>query len=139
MEANSRLRPDRFRQLMLNTGELVMDMGSVLDGSSAVKEGLIDDLGSLSDAIEKLYDLIGGRGQKAVEGQSQGQDKERACHGTSLQANQIARSADKQPGYHIVVKTCVRKNTALCLNTTGLIFGCFSPKGTPVSCPFGAT
>ena len=55
---NSKISPERYRSLMLNTGELVMDMGTVLDGEAAVKEGLIDSLGGLSDAVECLYDLI---------------------------------------------------------------------------------
>ena len=38
--------------------ELVMDVGSVVDGDTAVKEGLIDSLGGLSDAIQCLYDMI---------------------------------------------------------------------------------
>ena len=42
----------------MNTEELVMDVGTVLDGSDAVKEGLIDGLGSLSDALECLYEMI---------------------------------------------------------------------------------
>lgn len=45
----------RFTQLMMRTGELVMDVGTVLDGPHAVKEGLIDQLGSLSDALHYLY------------------------------------------------------------------------------------
>ena len=55
---NSRIKPERFRDLMMNTGELTMDMGTVIDGETAVKEGLIDSLGGLSDAIEALYELI---------------------------------------------------------------------------------
>ncbi len=55
---NSRISPKRFRQLMLNTGELVTDMGTVLDGEAAVREGLIDSLGGLSDAVDCLYGLI---------------------------------------------------------------------------------
>ena len=55
---NSRVSPDRFRRLMMNTGELVMDMGTVLDGEQAVSEGLIDELGGLSRAVEKLFSLI---------------------------------------------------------------------------------
>ena len=55
---NSRISPSRFSQLMMNTGELVMDMGTVIDGETAVKEGLIDRLGGLSDAVEALYELI---------------------------------------------------------------------------------
>lgn len=56
--SNSSIPPERFRQLMMNTGELTMDMGTVLDGETAVKEGLIDSLGGLSDAITALYELI---------------------------------------------------------------------------------
>lgn len=56
--ANSRIGADRFSELMMNTGELVLDMGTVLNGEQAVREGLIDRLGSLSDAITALYELI---------------------------------------------------------------------------------
>ncbi len=55
---NSGVKPKRFRQLMMNTGELVMDMGTVLDGEQAVEEGLIDQLGGLAQAVEKLTELI---------------------------------------------------------------------------------
>ena len=55
---NSRISADRFRELMLATGELVLDVGTMLDGEKAVGEGLIDSIGSLSDALECLYDMI---------------------------------------------------------------------------------
>jgi len=55
---NSKMSGDRFRELMLATGKLVMDVGTVLAGEEAVKEGLIDTLGSLSDALDCLYDMI---------------------------------------------------------------------------------
>lgn len=55
---NSSIKEERFTQLMMKTGELVMDVGSVLNGEDAVKEGLIDNLGGLSDAIKALNDLI---------------------------------------------------------------------------------
>lgn len=55
---NSHVSIERFKQLMMTTGELVMDVGSILDGESAVKEGLIDELGGLSDAISCLYKMI---------------------------------------------------------------------------------
>ncbi|MBQ8787176.1 MAG: ATP-dependent Clp protease proteolytic subunit [Oscillospiraceae bacterium] len=58
VSGNSNIKPERFRELMMNTGELTMDMGTVVDGEAAVKEGLIDSLGGLSDAIEALYELI---------------------------------------------------------------------------------
>ena len=55
---NSEINPDRFREMMLATGELVMDVGTVLNGEAAVREGLIDSIGSLSDALNWLYDEI---------------------------------------------------------------------------------
>ncbi|MBR6607244.1 MAG: ATP-dependent Clp protease proteolytic subunit, partial [Oscillospiraceae bacterium] len=61
---NSAVSPDRFRQLMMNTGELVMDVGTVLDGEKAVREGLIDELGGLSQAVEKLFSMIEEREPK---------------------------------------------------------------------------
>jgi ATP-dependent protease ClpP protease subunit len=55
---NSHMKPERYTELCMNTHELVMDVGSVLDGDKAVKEGLIDECGSLSDAIASLYAMI---------------------------------------------------------------------------------
>lgn len=55
---NSRICADRFRELMLTTGALVMDVGTVINGKEAVEEGLIDSLGSLSDALDCLYSQI---------------------------------------------------------------------------------
>lgn len=57
---NSSIDKDKFRELMMNTGELVTDVGTVLDGESAVGVGLIDELGSLSAALESLYSMIEG-------------------------------------------------------------------------------
>ena len=65
---NSKINPDRFREMMLATGELVMDVGTVLSGEAAVKEGLIDSLGSLSDALNCLYDLIDNENNKSPKG-----------------------------------------------------------------------
>ena len=50
---------------MMDTGELVMDVGTVLDGERAVQEGLIDELGGLSDALEYLYAQIESRSPNA--------------------------------------------------------------------------
>ncbi len=54
----SRISEEQLRKLMTNTEELATDVGSVVSGEQAVKMGLIDHLGSLSDAIEGLYSLI---------------------------------------------------------------------------------
>jgi len=55
---NSKISQERFTQLMLRTGQLIMDVGTVLDGNQAVREGLIDQIGYLSDALEFLYSQI---------------------------------------------------------------------------------
>ncbi|MGN0172332.1 MAG: ClpP family protease [Acutalibacteraceae bacterium] len=55
---NSKISFKRFDELCMETDELATDVGSVLEGEQAVEEGLIDSLGSLSDAIEALYDMI---------------------------------------------------------------------------------
>ena len=55
---HSHMPPERFSRLCMNTNELVTDVGTVLDGKDAVAEGLIDELGSLSDALGALYTLI---------------------------------------------------------------------------------
>ena len=55
---NSSIKKDRFIELMTQNGQLLNDVGSMLDGRQAVKEGLIDKIGSLKDAVECLYDLI---------------------------------------------------------------------------------
>lgn len=57
---NSKISEERFTELMMNTGEMVTDVGSVLSGEKAVSEGLIDSLGSLNDVIESLYKMIEG-------------------------------------------------------------------------------
>lgn len=54
---NCSISADRFREMMLNNEELVSDFGTVLDGESAVDEGLIDSIGGLSDALEYFNNL----------------------------------------------------------------------------------
>ena len=55
---NSSIKGERFRELMHATGELVLDVGTVLTGDAAVSEGLIDSLGGLSDTLDCLYKMI---------------------------------------------------------------------------------
>lgn len=55
---NSKISRDKFTQLMLNTGQLVMDVGTVLNGTQAVEAGLIDQIGYLADAMDFLYQEI---------------------------------------------------------------------------------
>lgn len=56
--SHSAMSADRFAQLCMNTGELATDVGSVLDGAEAVKEGLIGQLGSLRQALDALSEMI---------------------------------------------------------------------------------
>ncbi len=55
---HSDIEESRYMELTMATGEMAMDVGSVIDGKQAVEEGLIDRLGGLSDAIECLYRMI---------------------------------------------------------------------------------
>lgn len=55
---NSRISRENFEQLMLNTGEMAADVGSVIYGEEAVRMGLIDHLGGLSDALACLHERM---------------------------------------------------------------------------------
>jgi ATP-dependent protease ClpP protease subunit len=55
---NSNITEENFRTLLMNTQELVLDVGSVIEGEKAVELGLIDSLGSLGDAMDCLYHMI---------------------------------------------------------------------------------
>ena len=59
--ANSRIKREDFTALMLQTGELAADVGSVIYGEEAVKLGLIDRIGGLSDALACLHQNIAQR------------------------------------------------------------------------------
>lgn len=58
VENNSKIGAEDFRRLMMKTGELIMDVGTVLDGEGAVECGLIDELGGLKDALGFLESCI---------------------------------------------------------------------------------
>ena len=68
---NSNISSERFNELSMNTSELVMDVGTVLDGDKAVEEGLIDSIGNLSDALECLYTMIDEEGSGETERESE--------------------------------------------------------------------
>ena len=55
---HSSISRERLSRLMLETGELTKDVGSVLVGSQAVKEGLINEVGGITRAFAKLRELI---------------------------------------------------------------------------------
>jgi ATP-dependent protease ClpP protease subunit len=49
---------DQVKRLMLNTEMLTRDLGTVLVGAEAVKQGLIDEVGGIRDALAKLHKMI---------------------------------------------------------------------------------
>ena len=55
---NSRANPRRLKELMLKTDEMTTDIGTVLDGPTAVSEGLIDAVGGLGDALDALHNMV---------------------------------------------------------------------------------
>lgn len=69
---NSRITNKKFKDLMLKTGELANDVGTVLFGDEAVKNGLIDAVGGVSESLKKLYALI----DESHESQTTGTEKE---------------------------------------------------------------
>lgn len=58
IERHSHMSKKRIEALMLDTKELVKDVGTILDGRSAVREGLIDELGGIREAMQKLHEMI---------------------------------------------------------------------------------
>ena len=59
--SNSRVDRKKFLELMMRTGELATDVGTIVYGKEAVSLGLIDELGGLSDALECLHRMIEDR------------------------------------------------------------------------------
>ena len=55
---NSGISNRRYNELVMNTEELVLDIGTVLEGEEAVEEGLIDKVGTVRDALDRLYKMI---------------------------------------------------------------------------------
>ncbi|MCX7695852.1 MAG: ATP-dependent Clp protease proteolytic subunit [Caloramator sp.] len=55
---NSKVSKEKLRELMLETDELLNDMGTILIGNQAVELGLIDEVGGIGEAITKLREMI---------------------------------------------------------------------------------
>ena len=58
VSAHSDITVERLEHLMLDTATLVKDVGTMLEGEEAVREGLIDEVGGIKEALQKLYELI---------------------------------------------------------------------------------
>lgn len=55
---HSKAKETRLEELMMNTGMLTKDLGTILVGEQAVKEGLIDEVGGINQAFLKLHSMI---------------------------------------------------------------------------------
>lgn len=64
---HSNVSAEKLKSLLFNTNELVLDIGTVLDGKSAVDIGLIDSLGGISNALDCLYSLIETSSERYIE------------------------------------------------------------------------
>lgn len=58
ISTHSAISQERLEELMLDTTQLVKDVGTMLEGEEAVKEGLINEVGGIRQALSKLYALI---------------------------------------------------------------------------------
>lgn len=65
ISSHSHMSQKRLEELMLDTTQLVKDVGTMLEGKEAVDEGLIDQVGGIREALAKLYELIDA--QKELE------------------------------------------------------------------------
>ena len=64
---HSGISKERLEELMLDTTQLVKDVGTMLEGEEAVKEGLIDEVGGINSALQKLYSMIDTKKKKRKE------------------------------------------------------------------------
>lgn len=55
---HSKITQERLLELMLDSTQLVKDVGTMLEGAEAVREGLIDEVGGISQAFAKLHEMI---------------------------------------------------------------------------------
>ena len=58
ISSHCRAKRERLEELMLDTGMLTKDLGTILVGSQAVEEGIIDQTGGIREAIQKLHEMI---------------------------------------------------------------------------------
>ena len=64
IDRHSKIDFESYKRLMLTTDEIANDVGTVLFGEKAVECGLIDRVGTLSEALAALYDMIDKAGEK---------------------------------------------------------------------------
>lgn len=65
VSGHSHISDGRLRELMLRTGDLARDVGTVLVGVEAVREGIIDAVGSLQDALAEVHRMVQREGRNS--------------------------------------------------------------------------
>ena len=58
MNHHCKMKKERVEELMLHIGQQVKDVGMILSGEEAVKEGLIDEMGGIKEATDRLIEII---------------------------------------------------------------------------------
>lgn len=58
ISTHSNITQERVEELMLDSSQLVKDVGTMLEGEEAVDEGIIDEVGGMKEALRKLHELI---------------------------------------------------------------------------------
>lgn len=56
--SHSHISQKRLEEMVINTAELTKDLGTILIGEDAVREGLIDEVGGIRDALNRLYQMV---------------------------------------------------------------------------------
>lgn len=59
---HSSVTKEKFCELLMRTGDIATDVGTILEGRDAVDVGLIDSIGGLSEAIDALGEMIDAKG-----------------------------------------------------------------------------
>ncbi len=59
VSSHSKIGKEELKRLMQNTNQLAKDVGSILIGKEAIDEGIIDEVGGIKEALNKLYQMAG--------------------------------------------------------------------------------
>ena len=94
---NSRISKKKFLGLMLKTGEMAADVGSVIYGEEAVELGLIDRIGGLSDALDCLYEQIASVRQEQKQSSVPGKTRKKK-NGSSSAGRSSHSEGNKEKG-----------------------------------------
>ena len=62
--SHSKASQERLEELMLDTSQLVKDVGTLLQGKEAVEEGLINEVGGIREALAKLHQMVDEKSNK---------------------------------------------------------------------------